>query len=555
VLAVLMLGPALGRGFVLSYDMVWVPDLAMRPDFLGLGSGLPRAVPSDAVLSVLDELVPAMLLQKAVLVGALVAAGLGAARLAPPESLTGRLVAVTVVEWSPFVAERTLIGHWPLLLGFAALPWLVVVARQVRAEHRVPPSVCWLMLLGSLSAGAGLVSAIVLLAFASTRDVRRTGALVAVVVAANAPWLVAGLLHASTATSDRTGALVFALHDEGSVPGPLAAITLGGIWNADVVPGSRTGWAGWLVLVMTAALAAAGVRGWVATAERREVLASAGCWCAGWGLAVLTWAAPGVVGGVVEQVPGGGLLRDGARALALCLPALAATVARGAAEVSGWLPGGVSAAATGVALVLLPVALMPDAAGGMSGRLRAVSYPASFASTRHAVERVESRGDLVLLPFSSYRAPPWNHRHPVLDPLGRYLPGDFVASDRLLVSGRLVEGEDPRGVTVRRALGAPTPALRARLLARAGIGVVVAEQDTGQPVPEVYGVPLTAPDRTGWPQVVQLDDPAEESAPASWWWATSAAWLAFLALVATAVGRTATRWYSAARPGKKQGEG
>src|SRR4029453_11632920 len=52
-LAVLMLGPALGPGYLLSYDMVWVPDLALRSDFLGLGSALPRAVPSDAVVAAL----------------------------------------------------------------------------------------------------------------------------------------------------------------------------------------------------------------------------------------------------------------------------------------------------------------------------------------------------------------------------------------------------------------------------------------------------------------------------------------------------------------------
>ena len=77
-LALLMLGPALGPGYVLSYDMVWVPDLALRPDFLGLGSGLPRAVPSDAVVSVLDELVPGMVLQKLVLLAVLTLGGVGA---------------------------------------------------------------------------------------------------------------------------------------------------------------------------------------------------------------------------------------------------------------------------------------------------------------------------------------------------------------------------------------------------------------------------------------------------------------------------------------------
>ena len=61
-LGLLLLGPALGVGYVLSYDMVWVPDLALRQDFLGVGTALPRAVPSDAVVSLLDVLVPGLLL-------------------------------------------------------------------------------------------------------------------------------------------------------------------------------------------------------------------------------------------------------------------------------------------------------------------------------------------------------------------------------------------------------------------------------------------------------------------------------------------------------------
>ena len=56
---VLLLGPGLAPGLVLSYDMVWVPDLALRHDFLGVASCLPRAVPSDAVVAVLDEILPA----------------------------------------------------------------------------------------------------------------------------------------------------------------------------------------------------------------------------------------------------------------------------------------------------------------------------------------------------------------------------------------------------------------------------------------------------------------------------------------------------------------
>src|SRR5687767_12271875 len=93
LLAGLLLGPALAPGYVLSYDMVWVPDLALRNDLLGLGSALPRAVPSDAVVAVLDELVPGMLLQKLVLLGSLVAAGAGGAALVAGMPVPVRCVA------------------------------------------------------------------------------------------------------------------------------------------------------------------------------------------------------------------------------------------------------------------------------------------------------------------------------------------------------------------------------------------------------------------------------------------------------------------------------
>ena len=126
LLPVLLLGPALGLGYVLSYDMVWVPDLAFRSDFLGLGTGLPRAVPSDAVVSVLDELLGGMVLQKLALLGGLVLGGFGIQRLAG--SVLSRCVAVSVFVWNPFVVERLWMGHWPVLLGYAVLPWLVTEA-------------------------------------------------------------------------------------------------------------------------------------------------------------------------------------------------------------------------------------------------------------------------------------------------------------------------------------------------------------------------------------------------------------------------------------------
>jgi hypothetical protein len=362
--------------------------------------------------------------------------------------------------------------------------------------------------------------------------------------------MISGLLHAGTATSDPVGARVFALHAEGSVPGPVAALSLGGIWNSEVVPPSRTGALGWTTAVVVVALAVAGARRWSALLAKRERVATAGCWLLGWGLATVTWLAPSAVGWLAGLVPGAGLVRDGSRLLTLCMPALVGLTACGAAALCQRAAGRVAPLAWGTALVLLPLALMPDVAGGMAGRLRAASYPPSYAAAREAVEGLApgSGGDVLVLPFTSYRAPGWNHGHKVLDPLGRYLTPNYVASDRLVVSGSLVEGEDARGPSIRRALRARAPALRSRLLANQGISLVAIERDTGQRVPSVAGrTVLDAPDLS----VLRVDHPTVRPAPASWLVAMTAAWGAFLLVGVTSIllGRTSRRQRSACNSG------
>ncbi len=82
VLAVLVLGPALGRGVVLAYDLAWSPDPRLTPFTLGTSTPAPRAVPSDAVGVALGWVIGAGPAQALVLWATLVLAGVGAARLA-----------------------------------------------------------------------------------------------------------------------------------------------------------------------------------------------------------------------------------------------------------------------------------------------------------------------------------------------------------------------------------------------------------------------------------------------------------------------------------------
>src|SRR5580692_4660501 len=127
-LGLLALGPGVGPGYLLSYDMVFVPHPQFNSAVLGTSGTLPRAVPSDAVTAALARALPADLVQKLVLLSIFVLACAGAARLLSGERLPARLAAGAVYAWNPFVAERLILGQWALLLGYAGLPWVLAAA-------------------------------------------------------------------------------------------------------------------------------------------------------------------------------------------------------------------------------------------------------------------------------------------------------------------------------------------------------------------------------------------------------------------------------------------
>src|SRR5258708_10919723 len=64
LLGLLALGPGLGPGYLLSYDMVFVPRPPFNALVLGTSGTLPRAVPSDAVIAALARVLPADVAQK-----------------------------------------------------------------------------------------------------------------------------------------------------------------------------------------------------------------------------------------------------------------------------------------------------------------------------------------------------------------------------------------------------------------------------------------------------------------------------------------------------------
>lgn len=82
VLSGLILAPLLTPGYVLHLDMVFVPQQTLLPWNLGIGAGLPRSVPQDALVSLMAGPLPGQLVQKVVLTATFVLAGVGAATAA-----------------------------------------------------------------------------------------------------------------------------------------------------------------------------------------------------------------------------------------------------------------------------------------------------------------------------------------------------------------------------------------------------------------------------------------------------------------------------------------
>lgn len=469
LLAVVVCAPLFASGYALSYDMVWVPHLDLqRSELWGLDSALPRAVPSDAFAALLGAVVPAMVVQKVVLFGALVFAGLGADQLVKWRPAPARLAAVTFAMWNPFVAERLLLGQWPLLIAYAGLFWLIAAL----CSHEDPrwSTVTLALAATALTPVTGVMGAVVGVIAVGRRGAVRV---VFIAVVLNLPWVVASLLQPDPGRSDPAAVALFDLRAEGSLGRVGSALSLGGIWNSEVVPTSRTLGIALFFAVAIGLVMAVGLvvlfRG-----ERRLAMVLTAVGAIGLAVALSGWLFPDLVTRVIADVPGGGIIRDGTRWLALLAPLEAVAFGAGVcalveSRMQSWrIPAALLIAS-------LPIVALPDLGWGGGGALKAVTYPAAWNEAREAIAGSNVPGDIVSLPFSAYRAPSWNHGRTVIDPAGRYFDRTTVTNDELEVSGKTISGEDPRAARIGDVLDGPDPLSR---LPAVGIGIIVVDTET-----------------------------------------------------------------------------
>lgn len=476
-LSLLVTGPLLGPGYLLLRDAVSTPRSYLTDAALGLTEAAPRALPQDFFVALTSAVLDGGVVVKILLVAGLWLAGWGAARLASTvlgSGSPGQFLAATLAIWNPYVAERLLQGHWSLLVGYGCLPWVAVCVLRLRTMPGAAAAwglLFWIALAGLTPTGLMLAATVALVCVAApgagwTRLRACALALGSAVLAAS-PWLVSAAVGGTVSSPESAaGVHAFAARAERGLATLGSLAGLGGIWNGEAVPDSRTTL---FAVVATAVLLGIVALGLPVVARDRSVLPLLVLAA----VAVLIPAAmatgPGLafVDATIRAVPGLGVLRDGQKWVALAMPGY--TLAAAAAPVTLRrlrVPLAASAAVGCAALI----AVLPDLAWGVGNQMRAVQYPAGWAAAAAHIN-ADPR-PVVALPPDSMRLFYWTGAAPVLDPLPRWLRAEVLSTGDLVIGGQVVPGEGTRAREVQDLLRSGADR---RTMADAGVGWLVVE--------------------------------------------------------------------------------
>ncbi|SRX79520.1 hypothetical protein [Mycolicibacterium parafortuitum] len=482
--------PLLGPGHLLLRDAVSTPRSYLTDAALGLSQAAPRALPQDFFVALASTVVDGGVVVKALLILGLFLAGWGAARLVavvlPDAGTAGQCVAVTVAIWNPYVAERLLQGHWSLLVGYGCLPWVAasVLSLRVSARGGVAALVFWPALAGLTPTGL-LLAVVVAVAAALAPGTGRprwwcaTVSLAASLTAA-LPWLVASVLGTGWADQDaglRAGIDAFAARAEPGLSTLFSLASLGGIWNSEAVPASRTTLFAVASAVVLLGIVAVGVPRLIRGRTAVPLLVLAALAVVG---PALMATGPGLAAleALSRAVPGLGVLRDGQKWVALAMPAYALAGAAAVVTLRPRLP----ALATATVCCAALIATLPDLVWGVGGRVAPVRYPPGWAAAAAVVNAEPA--PVAVLPVDSMRRFSWGPDAPVLDPLPRWLRAEVLSTGDLTVAGHTVLGEGAHARDVQRML---TAGAGRDELAAAGVGWVVTEGPVpALPLPVAY---------------------------------------------------------------------
>ncbi|WOC12490.1 hypothetical protein [Gordonia sp. MP11Mi] len=531
-------------GHLVYRDAVSVPQFSLSGAAFGVDGSAPRAVPQDAILGLVSRVVDGgwlvALLTTAAVFGAGVGFGRLARRLVPQAGTAGAIAAAAVGIWNPFVAERLLQGQWSLLIGYATLGPIVLAVLDLGDRRSWRPAI---LLVGLFAAAGftptGSILALTIAAAAAVAARPGVGAGLACGVgwvATASPWLVASAV--SDASGSSSGASAFALRAEPGLGSFGTALGLGGIWNTDAVPTSRTTWwAAVATAVFLAVLVVGTVRIFTSPAapfdsvqggrhrDPRMVLALLA-------LVVVVLVAVGATGpgvavmdALLAHVPGAGLVRDAQKYLALVVPFASLAAAAAVSVLRRWVPGGFAAAVIG----LLIVAPLPDLGWGVGGQVRSVAIPTDYTHVADVIGDGDGTS-VAVWPTATVRSLSWTDG-PSLSPLPRMIDAPVVVDGTLVVDGEPLDTPSGRVADIVAVLDDGGDPAR---LAQLGVGWVISEEADPPALLAAGADEVVTGDHL---RLFRLPDaiPAPSPSTAAWVAAIAALSLWFVALTAGAV--------------------
>ncbi len=282
-IALAVMLPLLGAGYIQTLDMPWGPHLVPV-------DATKYTYPLHVVIDSLSQLVPGWVVQKIILLGVIIGAGLGAflltKQLRPKQVEWVYYFAGLLYVFNPFFYTRLIAGQWLVLLGYALLPWAIRSVYIFIASPKFKtawPVAIWMAAIGLTSIhtiGIALLASLTLVIYAGRTQwqekLKWTTLIGLSWLAINSIWLTPLLLGHSSVTAEilnfSTSEMnAFATHGTILNSPPLSAALLTGFWadsfNRYILPSQLPIW--WLGAAIIAGVIITGI---VETIKKRDKL-------------------------------------------------------------------------------------------------------------------------------------------------------------------------------------------------------------------------------------------------------------------------------------------
>lgn len=422
--------PSSGYAFMVR-DMMIPARMPLNDLNEGLSSSAPRAIPQDTLLSVfLPPLSTVWIVAAMVLFCAMAGMVYTAwwVRRTVGASLPVQMVASLLLVWNPFTIERMLQGQWSIVVAMWLLP---AIAYTSTFKQRGP--MLFFLGIAAFTPTGWMLGGVIALACARSWLVAGAQLFLA------APWLLVTVFNGSDVSADSSSAAAFAARAESGVGTLGALMGLGGIWNSEAVPDSRTGWSA-AIGVLLCALMMMGAWGAREIIRRHSGVLVVAALAIVVPFLLSTSAGVSVMGLLMDSVPGAGLLRDSQKFVALAVPGMTLLLARAVQVIAGWLNSGrwLVSSATGILIVLTVPALPAE-----MSPLKAQRLAPEWTQIVNAVSQ-PTHSSTLLLPPGNYRV---QDGRPVVDPALKLLPGNPIDPGFLIVDDKLVDG-DPTAIAL-----------------------------------------------------------------------------------------------------------